>query len=749
MTSSDSSPISPRPLSAWFLGPRAENAELWHEVFTHIFQDHAHWRRNYFPSDPVIVGRAKRRSDDHEGWTDELMVHLDRMLNELKGHYPFHSPRYIAHMLSEQTLPSVVGYFAGMLYNPNNVTSEAAPVTVDLELEVGRMVSRMLGYDPERSWAHITSGGTVANIEALWVARSIQFIPFMIKEFNDQQGFRFEIKDASGTPLQIGDADAPTLLALPPNESIFMVRRLTRHMIVELRRNPEEALEELNQAIADSLFNVTRRGFHQVSARLGLQPRVFVSAAAHYSIKKACDLLGYGTDAVELIPVNDRFRMDADALELRLQGLSKNEEYVAAVVAIAGSTEEGAVDPIRRIAKLRQELSEKYNRSFWLHIDAAWGGYIRSVLVGEDGSDLDPKQHGDFTDEQLSAAVATGDVQETFHYQPDWPKGESVPVPIEWKDLDVVGAFLSFAAADSITVDPHKLGYIPYPSGFVAFRNGLVTEHIVQKAQYISDIRDGVRAFDRPVEIEAVGPYILEGSKPGAAAAAAWLSHSVIPLHRGGHGKVIRTTLLNAKKLVRYLSMHRHMFSPINLHLFGKRDALYPFTFVPLYEPDTNIVCFVVVPMQWTFSPDGKNKQLVHKPSELRWINQLNQWIYQATSIESDERLDRLPSGQPFFVSRTWFEPSQYAGPSIASILERVGVSIEDYETRYADPVEKNVTRSGLFVLRATVMNPWYFPALTAGMDYLFDFVRFLHLVSHSAAQRLHEHLRTEEKAPL
>jgi len=49
--------------------------------------------------------------------------------------------------VAEQTLPSIAGYFAGMLYNPNNVSGEAAPVTILIELEVGRMIAEIPGYD--------------------------------------------------------------------------------------------------------------------------------------------------------------------------------------------------------------------------------------------------------------------------------------------------------------------------------------------------------------------------------------------------------------------------------------------------------------------------------------------------------------------------------------------------------------------------------------------------------------------------
>ena len=51
-----------------------------------------------------------------------------------------------------------------------------------------------------------------------------------------------------------------------------------------------------------------------------------------------------------------------------------------AVIGILGTTEEGAVDPIDKIDDLRKELEKDYNISFWLHVDAAWGGYVKSII---------------------------------------------------------------------------------------------------------------------------------------------------------------------------------------------------------------------------------------------------------------------------------------------------------------------------------------------------------------------------------
>lgn len=50
-----------RRLAAWFLGPKAENAELEEKMILHILQDYFHWRRNYFPSDEILVTQSLRR----------------------------------------------------------------------------------------------------------------------------------------------------------------------------------------------------------------------------------------------------------------------------------------------------------------------------------------------------------------------------------------------------------------------------------------------------------------------------------------------------------------------------------------------------------------------------------------------------------------------------------------------------------------------------------------------------------------
>jgi tyrosine decarboxylase len=694
------------PLTAWFLGPRAENAGVWTEMFDHIFQDYVHWRRNYFPADPWIVGRVKRRSPEHESWLDLLTSQLDATLSELKFHFPLHSPRYNAHMVSEQSLPAVLGYFAGLLYNPNNVTGEAAPITVALELEVGRMIAAMLGYNPRRAWAHITCGGTIATMEALWVARSVQFAPFIVRDYCRENGMMFPIRLPNGTEVSAGEVDDPTLIALRPQDALLLLRSLARARQAMTGQTAEEVVVELNRYVAGNRFNVSRHGLGSVLAATGLRPVMFASAAAHYSIAKACNVLGYGESALRLIPVNARFQLDPDVLEATLEALAP-EEYVAATIGVVGTTEEGAVDPIHRIQEIRETRERRHNRSFWLHVDAAWGGYFRTLFQGLPVAPM-PGAGIEALAAEYSRAL-------NLHQRFDIDVGTDTPdirsCETRWGNTETCAAFLAVAEGDSTTVDPHKMGYIPYPAGVIAFRDGMVTEFITQRAKYLGDEPDGIGAFDHPAETPVFGPHILEGSKPGAAALACWLAHRTIPLTTEGHGKIVRTTLMSAQRFWKLLGVHAQLFRRLEQERGADAPCPVPFTFVPITEPETNIVCFLARPMQW------KEGVMTLSEVPLEEINHLNQKIYAAASAPGAPT--HAPStAQPFFVSRTRFEEEQYRAASLEPLLTRLGVGIEAYR------------REGLFVLRSTIMNPWHEEAQQAGIDYLFEFLEFLHRVT-------------------
>lgn len=723
-----------------FLGPKAENSETWRKYINLIFDDYVHWRRNYFPGDKIAIEHSSINSQ----WLDSLDYELNNTLNNLKAHFPFYSPRYMAHMLSEQLMPAVLGYFAGMLYNPNNVTSEAAPVTVDMELEFGQKMCKMLGYN--NGWAHICSGGTLANLEALWVAREIQFIPLCVQEYCQKNNLKFEIKTPnSNSKIDIANIDTRTLLSLKPNEKIYMVTKLIQFLATRMDSNV--AIEQIDTFLREeSTYSIRYNGFANVLAKVKLKPVIFVPGSAHYSWEKSIALLGYGNVSIKKIPLTSKFRIDSNALETLLFNL-KSDEYIAAVIGVVGTTEEGAVDPIHEIKFIRDKLEKEKNMSFWLHVDAAWGGYIRSLFNGDDYTDLffdsqnitmqqeysrrleqmkleysiKGKRCTKLDENALKCAIIM-DVNEEFVDTTSIlnEKPYKKNVIMSWADLDVIKAFMAIQDADSITVDPHKLGYVPYPAGVIAFKSRNVTQFVAQKANYISENKGGLEKIQMD-QITSIGPYIIEGSKPGATAVACWLSERTIPMTLHNHGKIIKTTLLNAKKFFYYLGKYNK--ERTNYLVKNKQIITRPFMLVPLYDNiDTNIVCFVVLPMLW--NKKLNEKSIVQDSNlSLEKLNEVNREIYKRFTIDNMGTEKTPPHSQKFFLSKTILDRTQYSYSSLIKIFNMLDISEDEFNSM------------GLFALRATLMNPWYYDSAKEDSqgrktDYFLEFFRELNAVA-------------------
>jgi L-2,4-diaminobutyrate decarboxylase len=98
--------------------------------------------------------------------------------------------------------------------------------------------------------------------------------------------------------------------------------------------------------------------------------RILCSEVAHFTVEKSAAQLGLGTDAVVRVAVDDKFRMQASALLDTLDLLRKQELLPMAIVATAGTTDFGSIDPLPEIASLA------HTASAWLHVDAAYGGAL-------------------------------------------------------------------------------------------------------------------------------------------------------------------------------------------------------------------------------------------------------------------------------------------------------------------------------------------------------------------------------------
>lgn len=90
----------------------------------------------------------------------------------LGQNHPFFHPSYAGHMMRPPHFAATVGYLAAMLVNPNNHAFDGGPATVEMEREVVARLSGMFGFGA--SLGHLTTSGTIANLEALYVARELQ-----------------------------------------------------------------------------------------------------------------------------------------------------------------------------------------------------------------------------------------------------------------------------------------------------------------------------------------------------------------------------------------------------------------------------------------------------------------------------------------------------------------------------------------------------------------------------------------------
>jgi len=114
---------------------------------------------------PALPGEA---SDDARGG-DRLGDALEALLARLEGTYPFHAGRYAGQMLKPPHPVAILGGFAAQWQNPNNHALDGGPVTSALEREAVAELAALYDLDP--FLGHLTGGGTVANLEALFVAR--------------------------------------------------------------------------------------------------------------------------------------------------------------------------------------------------------------------------------------------------------------------------------------------------------------------------------------------------------------------------------------------------------------------------------------------------------------------------------------------------------------------------------------------------------------------------------------------------
>ena len=91
------------------------------------------------------------------------------LTERLRDNYPFGHPHYVGQMLKPPHPAAILGYTTAMLINPNNHALDGGPATAQMEKEIVARIATMFGF--EQHLGHLTSSGTIANLEALWAAR--------------------------------------------------------------------------------------------------------------------------------------------------------------------------------------------------------------------------------------------------------------------------------------------------------------------------------------------------------------------------------------------------------------------------------------------------------------------------------------------------------------------------------------------------------------------------------------------------
>src|SRR5439155_1199040 len=135
---------------------------------------------------------------------------------------------------------------------------------------------------------------------------------------------------------------------------------------------------------------------------------VYASSEAHMSIGKAMALLGLGRESLSLIDAGDDYRLDPEALREAVAADRAAGRTPLAVVATAGTVNTGAIDPLADISSVCRE------QELWLHVDGAYGA-LAALAIPE--------------------------------------------------------AFRGLAAADSLSLDPHKWLYQPLDCGLLLYRS--------------------------------------------------------------------------------------------------------------------------------------------------------------------------------------------------------------------------------------------------------------------------------------
>jgi L-2,4-diaminobutyrate decarboxylase len=125
--------------------------------------------------------------------------------------------------------------------------------------------------------------------------------------------------------------------------------------------------------LARDRYAQSRWGVSVMDDGLPLEARnmvVVCSSQAHFSVQQSLSLLGLGKNSAISVQCDKDGNLSADDVDQVLDELVRMSHYPFAIVATAGTTDTGAIDPLQDLCSIA------HNRGLWLHVDAAWGGAL-------------------------------------------------------------------------------------------------------------------------------------------------------------------------------------------------------------------------------------------------------------------------------------------------------------------------------------------------------------------------------------
>ncbi|MEP1740289.1 MAG: pyridoxal-dependent decarboxylase [Kangiellaceae bacterium] len=636
-------------LSPYFLGAYGENNDVLEKLLVEFVRDHIYWRRNFHPEDQPPITPQMINDNSYSDAVAKIRAELHSLTAKLKRSVPFYNPRYIGHMSSDLMMPALLAQLITNFYNPNNITGESGPVTLNMELEVGIQFAKMFGFNTDESkgvcaWGHLTSGGTNANYESLWNFRAAKFYPLAVANAVKELDLDLDLE------IENSDFKSPKLYTLWELVNFSIERVLEfKNLVLTCTGSiyGKAKQSQLLKTIEDN--RIETLGPAQFSAQNWQlkQAVVLVPATAHYSWEKAMRVLGFGSASLIKVPLTDTMRMNELELSRIVNNLQSQNIPILAVIGVLGTTEFGTIDPINEIVKLRDQKS-KQGLNFYIHIDAAWGGYLTSLFRKEDGRF-----------EELES------IKKELQYFPS---------------KRVYQSFKALSETDSITIDPHKQGYLPFGTGGFIAKNRDIVQLLSTDADYVFS------KSDKP-DFQQIGQYILEGSKPGANAAAAYVAHSILPLNSKNFGRVIRQTVRSAeyffdklKVLKQELSEHIHLTVP--------------------FEPDSNLVTIAV-------NPKGN--------SSIATMNQFSEEIYGFLTHDAN-----IPvQSKEFLGSKTRLSIAKLSKEEQTSLFKKLHLFDASMTPNKDDKI---------MILRHTLMNPWL-SSENDGKNYLDKYCDYLKMI--------------------